>query len=267
MNGNKERVKDLLSAGKEEVLQAIVETDTLPQLAKDALEMMVTEGTAKIISGLLAGALPRVNGIRLSYQQNRFERNVSRAISEFQNQIEQIDERINCLELELREKFSGLYSEWLLDALQDEKQINKIPWYVTGYIGMMNNTTNDDVMIMFFSTLTDLTELDVKVLKLYHYSNHDSIQELLNEKNIMYDQVTLIKEKLVRNGLLESRNDEQRDSNLDEVARYVTDFAKQMKATRPKDVKEAKLKKISKTESYKMTQLGRIFLEMIGVVK
>lgn len=31
--------------------------------------------TAEVIGGLLAGALPRINGIRLNYKEKRFERN------------------------------------------------------------------------------------------------------------------------------------------------------------------------------------------------
>ena len=62
-----------------------------------------------------------------------------------------MDEKVSLLSEELEEKFRGLYVEWLLDSLENEKQSIKIPYLVNGYINMMNNTTNDDLMLMFFS--------------------------------------------------------------------------------------------------------------------
>ena len=81
---------------------------------------------------------------------------------------------------------------------------------------------------MFFSTLNDLTDLDINVLRMYHFECNENIYTLMNEKNLSIDQINLVKEKLLRNGLLDSKNDEQKDDNLEEVVRYVTDLAKQM---------------------------------------
>lgn len=155
----KETVQDFLSAGKEEIITGVVECDAIPEMAKEALKFAVSEGSAEVIGGVLGGVLPRVNGIRLSFQQNRFERNVNRALKEFSSQMENMNEKIANLEAGLLEKFRGLYVEWLLDSMLDEKQIEKVPMYVNGYINMMNNTTNDELMLMFFSTLGDLVDL------------------------------------------------------------------------------------------------------------
>lgn len=263
----KETVRDYLSASKEEVVNGIVESEAVPEMAKTALEFVVSEGTAQVMGGVIGGLLPRVNGVRLSFKQNRFERNVNRALTELSNQIGNMDAKIATLEDELLEKFRGLYVEWLLDSMQDEKQIEKVPMYVNGYVNMMNNTTNDDLMLMFFSTLSDLTELDMLVLEMYHYKGQVDFLFLTEEKHFSNEQIAMIKEKLLRNGLLESKNDEQRDLNLDEVTRFVTELAKQMKARNPKDVKAAKIKKVPRSESYKITPLGRSYLEMTGVVK
>lgn len=178
-----------------------------------------------------------------------------------------MDERMAQLDSHVEEKFRELYVEWLLDSLENEKQGTKVPYFVNGYIAMMNNMTNDDLMIMFFATLNDLTDLDIDVLKMYHYASEVNIHTLIDEKHLTYEQIDLVKETLLRNGLLESKNDEQRDANLDEVVRYITELAKQMKVTKPKEVKAAKTKKISRSESYKITLLGRNYLEMIGALK
>lgn len=101
---------------------------------------------------------------------------------------------------------------------------------------------------------------------MYHYASAVNIHNLSVEKHLTYEQIDLVKEKLLRNGLLESKNEEQRDANLNEVVRYITDLAKQIKATKPKEVKPARTKKINRSESYKITSLGRHYLEIIGAV-
>ena len=262
-----DKVRDFIGATEEETIYAISESNFIPEGVQVILENHVSDLAAEVIGGLLAGALPRINGIRLNYKEKRFERNVRGAMIEFNNRLEFMDERMAQLDSHVEEKFRELYVEWLLDSLENEKQGTKVPYFVNGYIAMMNNMTNDDLMIMFFSTLNDLTDLDIDVLKMYHYASEVNIYTLIDEKHLTYEQIDLVKEKLLRNGLLESKNDEQRDANLDEVVRYISELAKQMKVTKPKEVKAAKTKKISRSESYKITLLGRNYLEMIGALK
>lgn len=262
----KDKVKDLFSSASEQTMGEIVESNIIPELVKKVAETVVQEGTADIIGNICAAVLPRANGIALNYKQKKFERNVNIALGEFEKKFSVMDEKLSLLNEELEERFRELYVEWLLDSLENEKQNVKIPYLVNGYINMMNNTTNDDLMLMFFSTLNDLTDLDINVLKMYHFACDGNIYTLMNEKNLSIEQINLVKEKLLRNGLLDSKNDEQRDDNLEEVVRYATDLAKQMKATKPKVVKAPKTKKIPKSESYSITELGRNYLDMIGAI-
>ena len=260
----KNKVNDLFSATSEEAMGEFVESNIIPEVVKNVFETVVQEGTADVIGNICAAVFPRANGMALNYKQKKFERNVNTALEEFGKKLSVMDEKVSLLSEELEEKFRGLYVEWLLDSLENEKQSIKIPYLVNGYINMMNNTTNDDLMLMFFSTLNDLTDLDINVLRMYHFECNENIYTLMNEKNLSIDQINLVKEKLLRNGLLDSKNDEQKDDNLEEVVRYVTDLAKQMKATKPKVVKAPKTKKIPRSESYSITRLGRNYLEMIG---
>ena len=148
-----DKVRDFIGATEEETIYAISESNFIPEGVQVILENHVSDLAAEVIGGLLAGALPRINGIRLNYKEKRFERNVRGAMIEFNNRIELMDERMAQLDSRVEEKFRELYVEWLLDSLENEKQDTKVPYFVNGYIAMMNNMTNDDLMIMFFSTL------------------------------------------------------------------------------------------------------------------
>ena len=219
MEKMKDKLSNLWSAVGEETTEEIVESNIIPDVVKKVAETVVQEGTADVIGNICAAVLPRANGIALNYKQKRFERNVNTALEEFEKKLSVMDEKVSLLSEELEEKFRGIYVEWLLDSLENEKQSIKIPYLVNGYINMMNNTTNDDLMLMFFSTLNDLTDLDINVLRMYHFECNENIYTLMNEKNLSIDQINLVKEKLLRNGLLDSKNDEQRDDNLEEVVR------------------------------------------------
>ena len=77
----------------------------------------------------------------------------------------------------------------------------------------------------------------------------------------------MVKEKLVRLGLLTRKNDEQRDKNIDEITEYLQKLEQDSKRTRPQGVKlPSSIKKISNNDSYNITRLGSGFLASIGEV-
>lgn len=78
------------------------------------------------------------------------------------------------------------------------------------------------------------------------------------------EQIQVIKEKLSRLGLLQSRNDEQRDNNVDEIVTCLTKVEKDNRSGNPKGVKLLTIKKPNRTESYEITSLGRSYLNVIS---
>ena len=70
------RLLDLVKAtGKETVNFSL--SNVLPGIVKDYGEMVVSEGVAGLAGELVGAVCPLFNNIRLSYKQNRLERNVS----------------------------------------------------------------------------------------------------------------------------------------------------------------------------------------------
>ena len=97
--------------------------------------------------------------------------------------------------------------------------MSKVPYHVNGFINFMNNDSNDNIMIMFFDTLNQLTQLDIDALKMYDINSPENYNSLTQKYNLLPEQIKVIKEKLAGlRGLLYSKNDEQRDSNIDTIS-------------------------------------------------
>lgn len=75
------KIKDFLIASKDETSNAIIESDMLPAIIEEVADFVVSEGTAEIIGVLVGDFAPRINGIRLNYKQNSFERRVTNALT------------------------------------------------------------------------------------------------------------------------------------------------------------------------------------------
>lgn len=260
----KGQLKDFLGSVWDDGSQALLESDIAQESITELGALFVEEGTAIAIGSIFAGIMPRVNGIRLTYQQKRFERNIKQAVSIFNSKVELIDQRMQNLEDEVFEKFRGLYVEWILDNLHEEKQIEKVKYHVNGYINMIDNSTTDDIMLLFMENLNRLTNLDIDVLRMY--VSDDNYIDVCNRHGIEYDQMELVKEKLARHGLLYSKNDDQRDENIDILVEYID---KRVKEETKKNgdinkIKPGKIKKVKKSESYSITRLGRDFMQKIS---
>lgn len=77
------------------------------------------------------------------------------------------------------------------------------------------------------------------------------------------NQIRFIKEKLERFGLLQSRNEEMNDDNLDRIVKYLEKVKKENRKRNPNDVKVPSLKRVSSSDSYRIISLGRSYLTMI----
>ena len=262
----KNRISDFLSAGKEEAVTAVIESDAFPEVVKDIADVAVTEGTASVVGGVLGVLAPRVYGAYLGYKEARFERHVLKALEEMKSRLDEIDQRLSALPEEERVRFQTDYSNWLLDSIYDEKQESKIPYYIQGFVSMMDKDTTDDTMLIFMDTLNQLTTLDIRVLGMYGF-NDDDVYKVMNDFNVDNDELNTSKEKLVRFGLLLRKNDLQRDENLDGIAEYLTKIDKESKKTKPSTVRLPSIKKISNSKSYKISSLGWKYLRRLGMTQ
>lgn len=157
-------------------------------------------------------------------------------------------------------------TEALLDNIVDEIQERMVEYNVNGYINLLKSDhTNIDLGLMFFKTMSQLNDLDIRILKVYSNLETDgeSIVSICNELNLELNQIRFIKEKLERFGLLQSRNEEMNDDNLDRIVKYLEKVKKENRKRNPNDVKVPSLKRVSSSDSYRITSLGRSYLTMI----
>lgn len=117
--------------------------------------------------------------------------------------------------------------------------------------------------LMFFKTLTELSDLDIKVLKCFSHEHEENYYTVMQEVDITDMQYRFVKEKLERFGLLQSKTDDIRDANLESLIVYLKEIDKQSNSKKPKPVKfPSKIKKLPNSDSHQITLLGRQFLKL-----
>lgn len=269
----KETAQDLAGATLEAGTATLV--DNLPALGTAAAEIIGNEAVSTVVqtltSGLLGAVAPVFLGVKLSFQQRRFERNMVKMLNAVSQKQDIIEQRLNQLDPEIRQKFmDGPYRDVLFDNIIAENQEQKVQDNINGYINLMGlENPNDDVVFTFFHTLSQMNELDIRILRLYRPAyevgeeDHENFMDVMREENIDKSQYDFIREKLCRLGMLDSKNEAKRDENLDELGKTVTELIKQLYSKNPKKVKEPNLKKILRSESYSITRLGRQYLAFI----
>lgn len=254
-----------MDATKEEVGKEVVEK-LLPAVIQEAASFLFDKGVGMLACEIVGSVLPVANNVLLSYKQHRLERNVLNALNIVQNRQTEIEYKMNEL-LENNRAFITQVTEALLDNIVDEIQEKLVEYNVNGYINLLKSDhTNIDLGLMFFKTMSQLNDLDIRILKVYSNlgTEGESIVSICNELDLEPNQIQFIKEKLERFGLLQSRHEEMNDDNLDNIVKYLEKVKRENRKKNPNDVKVPNLKRVRGTDSYRITSLGRHYLTLIG---
>ena len=258
------KLKDLMDATKEEVGKEVVEK-LLPAVVQEAGNFLFDKGVGMLVCEIVGSVLPVANNVLLSFKQHRLERNVLNALNIVQNRQTELEYRMSKL-FETDSFFISQITEALLDNIVDEIQEKMVEYNVNGYINFLKSDhTNIDLGLMFFKTMSQLNDLDIRILKVYSNLGTDgeNIVSICNELNLELNQIRFIKEKLERFGLLQSRNEEINENNLEMIVKYLEKVKKENRKRNPDDVKVPSLKRVSASDSYRITPLGKNYLTMI----
>lgn len=260
------KLLDLVQATGEETVDITLST-VLPEVVKAYGDIVVSEGVATIAGELVGAICPRLNNIRLSYKQNRLERNVAIMLQRLIDNNQVLSDRITVLEQSMEgKKLINQSGEMLLDNIVDEIQPEKVKYSVNGYVNILQTEdANMDMALMFFKTIAQLNEIDIHILQNYDWrdtSKHDP--EPINLSDFDYEHLLYIKEKLLRFGLLRSRNQGLINENQKIIIEYLQKAYKDATSRKPKGVKIPNFKKISRTDSYRITSLGMALLQLIS---
>lgn len=267
-----EKVKDaslaIVESGTETVL------DNLPKLSA-ALTQAGLHGAASVVADGVVGAVaPGVFGAVMGYKVRRFERNVIELISELSASMDKVNERLNRLDENQRRKFSeGMYRDAFLDSIVNENEPEKVVYCVHAFINAMGEEgVSDSFMVALFDDLSRLSRLDIRVLNLHGGSfftdgrTDDDYNRLISEEGIDESQYRSIRQKLCRFGLLQSKNEEKREQNLEEVQEVLAELIKKINTNKIKKLHDPKYQRITSSDTYAITPLGRRYLRMMRQV-
>lgn len=252
-----EKIRDIISGAKGYIGEVLVE-EAVPVLAKEMVQGTVVEA----IGGVVGALSPRIGGIMVAYQQKRWERNWEKYIYDICQKQEKFNERLNKLENAEKEKFKSEIFPLVSDFVQNTKQEEKISFIVNGLMSLAENCSRkEDIVLMYYETLDQLSLADIRMLKLYcvryvDEEKNDDIWDLMRDYEIDDSQASLIRGKLERLGLLQSRNEEYMNENLSNITSYIKDISQGKKNPKLKT-----LKKITRGERYKITPYGNRFLK------
>lgn len=251
-----EKIKDLVN-GTTGVIGEIIAEDIIP-----ALGTAMLKGTAiEAATGAVSTISPRIGGIMIAYKQKRWERNWEKYITLIAEHQDELNQRLNKLEEEQRKKVKDIYFPLVSDYVGEEKQIEKIDLIVNGFINLSAGINmQEDTTLMYYDTLSQLSLLDLRVLKLYMQwyvdeNQADDIFAVISDYQIDMAQVSMIREKLLRQGLLLSQNEEKMEENINNISEFIDGLSKNKKNLRLK-----RINKIRRSDSYKITSYGRKFL-------
>lgn len=158
---------------------------------------MFDRGVGILACQIVGSVVPIANNVLLSYKQHRLERNVLNSLRIIQSKQNELEKRMNEL-LENNPTFITQITEALLDNIVDEIQERMVEYNVNGYINLLKSDhTNIDLGLMFFKTMSQLNDLDIRILKVYSNLETDgeSIVSICNELNLELNQIRFIKER------------------------------------------------------------------------
>lgn len=266
MDKNKNgKIEDFLSAVKEDGILAVSETELFKQSILESADLILQGPAAPIIGTIIAAVVPRTISVYLLYKQHRFERNIKLLVDELELRVRDLEENYQQLNSNIKQQFNNSYVEMLLDAIVDEPQEEKIEHYANAFVTLMTNDSNENLIRYFFKTLTELTVLDIDILRWYSHSDDIDRNVIQHKYGIDDEYVKVVKEKLVRFGLLFRKNDQLRDKNIDEISEYLIKAEADSKKSKPHGVKFPRtVKKIGHSDVYGITSLGLSLLKCIG---
>ena len=260
------KLLDLVKATGDETVDFAL-SNVLPEVVKAYGETLVSEVVANLAGELIGAVCPRLNNIRLSYKQNRLERNVSIMLNRLIVNQKLLSSRIDELQKSIAGRtFIQQSSEMLLDNIVDEIQPEKVQYSVNGFVNLIQTeNANLDMSLMFFKTISDLNDIDIRVLKTFDWKTQDKEEPITPfNSEFDYSQLRYIKEKLLRLGLLKSKNEELSAKNQEKMIDYLQKFNKDITSKKPKGVKLPQFKKLQTTDRYNITSLGLALLQLIS---
>lgn len=259
------KIEDVVNSIKDVALSEY-ENAVIPEISAELAKSVISESAGIVVEELFKSVMPVVGNVVATYKLRRLERNMNESIRIISERQDEIDSRLNELQ-HYEPNYLQSLLEGFIDTIIDEIQLDKVKYSTIGCINLIKSRgTNTDFALQFFNTLSQLNVLDIRILKLYgNYFNQEdeTIDDIISDLGIEYKQVNFVKEKLARLGLIKNSKEEIRNKNLNEICDFFHKYEREKQKKKPNDIKAPKLTKIMNHNSFKITPMGREFLNMI----
>lgn len=141
---------------------------------------IVSEGGVAIFASYIPDTLigqvaPGIVTSLYAYKQKRFENNIIALINEIQSRIAYIEEKVSKLDEKTNHQIKTEIFPLLFDYAIDEKQIEKLKYFVKGFETILDQKIIDkDIVIGHFDILAQLKVSDIELLlKIYDETLND----------------------------------------------------------------------------------------------
>lgn len=253
--------------GTEVVLDVAV-TQAVDTLKEQGLSVF-----GEILADTISSAIPGLGGAIMGYKTSKLKRNVEEIERILVHRIDEIQQIFHSKTVQQQGEIDKLFEHMLNSALE-EPQKEKIDFFLNGFINIAQcEEINEDFVLIFYDLLRELRLVDLTVLKLYgqYYLNEEEteinhLEDVIQKHNITYEQYDLVRQNLVKKGILTTETDLVLEKDLKAIEEAIKDLQNYVELiTDPKKNRYPRLKtlKLKYNDRLKITKFGKEFIQFI----
>lgn len=262
-----------MSKGEVKRLSTEVALDVATTHVVDTLKEQGLSVFSEILADTITSALPGIGGAIVGYKTSKLKRNVEEIERILVQRIDEIQQIFHSKTIHQQEEIDKLF-EHMLNSTLEEPQKEKIDFFLNGFINISRcEEINEDFVLIFYDTLRELRLVDLTVLKLYgryflneQETNVNSYDDVIKKHNITYEQYDLVRQNLVKKGILTTETDIVLEKDLKALEEAIKELKNYVELiTNPKKDKYPRLKtiKLKYNDRFKITKFGREFIRFI----
>lgn len=186
-------------------------------------------GEVTIDAGL--SFIPGISGAIQAYKRKQIESNMEKTIEQITHRMDEIENNLASKSYECNETINKLFG-YVLDFIQDEPQVDKIEYFINGFVNLTKHESiTDDFVLTYYDLMKDLRMVDLAVLRLYcnphdENSNWNSFENVMEYYGLTIDQYDSVRNNLFRLGLLTTIKDKESMNDLDTLFESVKTIQK-----------------------------------------
>jgi hypothetical protein len=237
--------------------------------AKEIIDVGTEGGVSTLseifLEGAVGAVIPGSTSVIFNYKQKRMEKNLLRYIQELQNRVDEIETNYRSMNPENKQLIKEYFAGLLCDYVIDEQEEEKIKYIANGFVSLTGKEKLEiDQTIIYLDILKSMRLIDIRIFHdLYNglYFFDQDFNEYLDGLGIEHEAYKMIKEKLLRLGLLKSSYDDEYQKIVKKV-NDLTDFAMSLQKGKPNRLSGNFTSfKPKDRESFKISNLGRSFIQ------